>query len=85
MYSLIMRAGAFGWGAASDRFGTRIVVLIGAVLLGLALGLASRAASLVQFQQPVTAGIGSRNTASENIAPMARHVISAPAPTITQR
>jgi hypothetical protein len=38
-----MRLGAFGRGAASDRFGTRVVVLIGAVLLGLALVLASRA------------------------------------------
>jgi hypothetical protein len=46
----IMGLGAFGWGAASERFGTRIVVLIGAALLGLALVLASQAASLVQFQ-----------------------------------
>lgn len=28
---LVMGAGAFGWGALSDRFGTRVVVLIGAV------------------------------------------------------
>ena len=42
---IVMGLGAFGWGAASDRFGTRIVVLIGAVLLGLALVLASRAIS----------------------------------------
>src|SRR6516165_9130436 len=47
---LIMGLGAFGWGAASDRLGTRIVVLAGAVLLGLALSMASRAQSLVQFQ-----------------------------------
>jgi hypothetical protein len=32
-----MGLGAFGWGIVSDRFGTRIVVLIGAVLLGVAL------------------------------------------------
>ena len=32
---IIMGFGAFGWGAASDRFGTRTVVLIGAALLGL--------------------------------------------------
>ena len=43
---LAMGVGAFGWGAASDRFGARIVVLSGAVLLGLALVLASRAGSL---------------------------------------
>ena len=35
--------------------------------------------------QPVAVAIGSRNTASENIAPMATQVMSAPAPTITQR
>ena len=40
---LTMGLGAFAWGTASDRYGTRIVVLIGAVLLGLALSLASRA------------------------------------------
>ena len=32
--------------------------------------------------QPVAADIGCRNTASENIVPMATQVISAPAPTI---
>jgi len=47
---LVMGAGAFGWGALSDRYGTRLVVSIGAVLLGLALVLASRAQSLLQFQ-----------------------------------
>ena len=40
---IVMGIGGFGWGAATDRFGPRIVVLIGAVLLGLALILASRA------------------------------------------
>jgi MFS family permease len=47
---LVMGAAGFGWGAVSDRFGTRIVVVIGAVLLGLALVLASRATSLLAFQ-----------------------------------
>jgi MFS family permease len=47
---LTMGVAAFGWGAASDRFGTRLVVLTGAALLGLALLLASRAESLVEFQ-----------------------------------
>lgn len=37
-------------GALSDRFGPRIVVLAGAVLLGLGLALASRATSLLEFQ-----------------------------------
>src|ERR1700687_5572013 len=43
---LVMGVAGFGWGAASDRFGTRVVVLAGGVLLGLALVLASRATSL---------------------------------------
>ena len=46
---LVMGAAGFGWGALSDRFGTRPVVLSGAVLLGLGLVLASRAASQTQF------------------------------------
>ena len=46
---LVMGAAGFGWGALNDRFGTRPVVLAGAVLLGLGLVLASRAASQVQF------------------------------------
>src|SRR4030081_2456761 len=40
----------FFWGALSDRFGTRIVVLSGSVLLGTGLVTASQATSLWQFQ-----------------------------------
>ncbi len=47
---LAMGIAAFGWGALSDRFGPRIVVLSGALLLGLGLALASRATSLLEFQ-----------------------------------
>jgi MFS family permease len=47
---LAMGAGAFAWGALSDRFGTRIVVLSGGLLIGLGMVLASRAATLGQFQ-----------------------------------
>jgi MFS family permease len=65
---IIMGLGAFGWGAASDRFGTRIVVVIGAALLGLALVLASRAASLIQFE--LTYGILVGLAASAFFAPM---------------
>jgi MFS family permease len=65
---IIMGLGAFGWGAASDRFGTRIVVLAGAVLLGLALVLASRASSLIEFQ--LTYGILVGLAASAFFAPM---------------
>ena len=41
---------AFFWGALSDRFGTRIVVLAGSMLLGLGLVAASQAHELWQFQ-----------------------------------
>jgi MFS family permease len=47
---LTMGVAAFGWGALTDRFGPRIVVLSGAFLLGLGLALASRATSLLEFQ-----------------------------------
>ncbi len=47
---LFMGFAAFAWGALSDRFGTRIVVLAGTIILGLGLVLASRAQSLWQFQ-----------------------------------
>ena len=47
---LCMGVGAFLWGALSDRFGTRAVVLGGGVLLGLGMVLASRAGTLLQFQ-----------------------------------
>jgi len=47
---LAMGVAGFGWGALSDRFGPRIVVLVGALLLGLGLTLASRATSLLEFQ-----------------------------------
>src|SRR5438445_2434711 len=47
---LVMGAAGFAWGTISDRFGPRLVVLAGALLLGLGLVLASRATSLTQFQ-----------------------------------
>lgn len=47
---LCMVIAAFFWGALSDRFGTRIVVLAGSLLLGLGLVTASQATSLSQFQ-----------------------------------
>ena len=40
---LFMGLAAFFWGALSDRFGTRIVVLAGSILLGLGLVTASQA------------------------------------------
>ncbi|HEY7581979.1 MAG TPA: MFS transporter [Acetobacteraceae bacterium] len=47
---LAMGFGSFLWGALSDRFGTRVVVLAGGVILGIGLISASRAATLWQFQ-----------------------------------
>ena len=47
---LVMGVAGFGWGAASDRYGPRIVVLCGAVLLGAGLMIASRAPTLLTFQ-----------------------------------
>jgi MFS family permease len=44
-----MGVGSFAWGALSDRFGVRVVVLAGSVVLGLGLALASRAATETQF------------------------------------
>jgi len=46
---LVMGAAGFGWGALNDRFGSRPVVLAGALLLGLGLALASRAQTPTQF------------------------------------
>jgi MFS family permease len=47
---LSMGIGSFVWGALSDRFGTRAVVLSGAILLGFGLLGASQATTLAQFQ-----------------------------------
>jgi len=58
----------FAWGTASDRFGTRPVVLSGALLLGLGLFLASRATSLIEFQ--LTYGILVGLAAGAFFAPM---------------
>jgi MFS family permease len=47
---LCMGVASFFWGALSDRFGTRAVVLCGGVLLGLGLVAASQATTVGQFQ-----------------------------------
>ncbi|MBB3540586.1 MULTISPECIES: MFS transporter [unclassified Rhizobium] len=65
---IVMGIGGFFWGTASDRYGPRVVVLIGAGGLGLALVLASRAESLLQFQ--LTYGILVGLAASTFFAPM---------------
>jgi len=47
---LAMALGSMLWGNLSDRFGPRIVVLSGTVLLTIGLALASQATSLLMFQ-----------------------------------
>ena len=46
----IMGLAGFGWGALSDKLGARPVLLMGNVLLGLGLIMASRSASVLEFQ-----------------------------------
>jgi MFS family permease len=65
---LTMGIAGFAWGAASDRIGTRPVVLCGALLLGTGLILASRATSLLEFQ--LTYGILIGIAAGAFFAPM---------------
>ncbi|TPK65491.1 MFS transporter [Mesorhizobium sp. B2-4-19] len=65
---LVMGLGGFAWGALSDRFGARIVVAIGAMLLGLALVVASHAGSLLTFQ--ISYGVLVGLAASAFFAPM---------------
>jgi MFS family permease len=47
---LAMAFGSMAWGTIADRFGPRMVVLTGSILLALSLAWASRATSLVEFQ-----------------------------------
>ncbi len=55
---LIMGIAGFAWGTVSDRFGPRIVVLAGALLLGCGLIVASRASSPLAFQLGFGALVG---------------------------
>lgn len=47
---LSMGVAGFGWGALSDRYGPRPVVMAGTALLGLSTVLAGRASTLLEFQ-----------------------------------
>ena len=47
---LAMAPASMAWGALSDRIGPRLVVLIGSAILAASLALASRTASLIEFQ-----------------------------------
>jgi MFS family permease len=65
---LCMGLASFAWGALSDRFGTRIVVLTGGLLLGFGLVTASRATTLGWFQLLFGVIVGA--AASSLYAPM---------------
>src|SRR5687767_2413075 len=47
---LAMALGSVIWGSLSDRWGPRVVVMTGSILLAASLALASRASSLLEFQ-----------------------------------
>ena len=51
------------WGPLSDRWGPRLVVLIGSVVLAAALALASRATSLIEFQLVFGLAVGGATAA----------------------
>ena len=55
---LTMAASGLAWGLLVDRIGPRTVVLIGVILLGAGLTLASRATSLLEFQLSFGALVG---------------------------
>jgi MFS family permease len=65
---VVMAFGSFAWGAASDRWGARVVTMCGAVILGAGLVIASRAQTLGAFQ--VTYGVLIGLAASSFFAPM---------------
>jgi MFS family permease len=47
---LAMAFGSILWGSLSDRFGPRVIVVMGSGILAASLALASRATSLIEFQ-----------------------------------
>jgi MFS family permease len=47
---IAMALGSIAWGSLSDRWGPRVVVLAGSVILVVSLALASRSRSLLAFQ-----------------------------------
>jgi MFS family permease len=65
---LTMAIGSISWGTISDRFGARLVVLAGSVLMALSLALASIAPNLLVFQ--LTFGLMVGAATSAIFAPM---------------
>lgn len=60
---LAMAVGSFAWGSLSDRFGPRVVVMTGSVVLAAAMLLASRARSLGEFQLVFGVAVGGATAA----------------------
>lgn len=60
---LAMAFASMAWGGLSDRFGPRLVVLAGSVVLAASLALASRATSLLQFQLVFGLAVGGATAA----------------------
>src|SRR5271169_2942528 len=60
---LAMALGSIVWGNLSDRFGPRLIVLIGSCALATALALASRARSLIEFQLIFGLAVGAATAA----------------------
>src|SRR5579862_6046370 len=60
---LAMALGSIIWGNLSDRFGPRLIVLIGSSVLSAALALASHATSLVEFQLIFGVAVGGATAA----------------------
>jgi len=59
---------SMAWGSLSDRFGPRLVVIVGALALAASLALASQARSLLAFQ--ILFGVGVGGAAAAIFAPM---------------
>jgi MFS family permease len=65
---IAMAIGSIAWGSLSDRFGPRVVVLAGSVLLAVSLALASLTTSLFAFQ--LTFGVLVGGSTAAIFAPM---------------
>ena len=65
---LCLGVSSFLWGTASDRYGTRAVVMVGGVLLGIGLAATSQAETLWQFQLLFGAIVGT--AAGSSYAPL---------------
>ena len=73
-----MGIASFGWGMMMDRFGPRIVLLAGSSILGLGLVLASRAATVEEFQLLYGVLVGRRRRRDFRTADGDRHRLVRP-------